>query len=75
MVILRLRTSSEKKELLKKIKKMYKFTKELKECIEDELEDDEEEDYDDLDYRHEEMDRMSPSYRGRGSGSRYRSGM
>jgi len=67
MVILRFRTSSEAKDLLKKVKKMHKFSKELVECLEDKIE---EEDDDDEDYRYEEEERMehssrTPSYRGR----------
>lgn len=78
MVILRFKTSSDKKELLKKIKKMYKFTKDLKECIEDELDEmeDEDVDYREEDYDYDEMER--PHHRGmssRGGGSRYRRGM
>ena len=37
--------NDEGKDLIKKLKKMHKFTKELIECVEDKYEDDEEEDY------------------------------
>lgn len=72
MVILRFRTNSEAKDLLKKLKKMHKFSKELIDCVEDKMED---EDDDDEDYRYEEEEHMergsrTPSYRGR-----YRRGM
>ena len=77
MVILRFRTTAGAKDMLKKLKKMHKFTKELIECIEDKYEEDEEED-DDEDYRMEEddepvnrmMKRNNRSY-----GGRYRRGM
>ena len=75
MVILRFRSESEAKDMLKKVKKMYKFAKELKECLEDKVEDDLDEDYryeeEDDDERHEMMENR----RGGGMGRRYRRGM
>ena len=50
MVVVRLRSESEMKDTLKKLKKMHKFTKELIECFEDKLEDDDE------DYRYDDED-------------------
>ena len=38
MVIVRFRSHSEAKDMLKKVKKMYKFSKELMECLEDKYE-------------------------------------
>lgn len=52
MVVVRLRGVSEAKDTLKKLKKMYKFTKELIECFEDKIEEDDYED--DADYRYDE---------------------
>lgn len=52
MVILRMRSQSEVKDMIKKLKKMHKFTKELVECFEEKLDDD---DYDE-DYRYEDDD-------------------
>ena len=68
MVILRFRTDSDAKDLLKKLKKMHKFTKELIECVEEKY--DEEED-DDEDYRYEDEEEMTPRHRGSYRG-RYR---
>lgn len=45
MIILRMRSSSDAKETLKKLKRMHKFTKELIECFEDKMEDEDDEDY------------------------------
>ena len=75
MVILRFRTKSDANELLKKLKKMHKFTKELVKCVEDKIEEDEEdEDYryddDDDDDRMERISSRSKAYR-----SRYRRSM
>ena len=61
MIVVRFRTKEDKKEMLHKVKKMHKFAKELKECLEDD---------DDVDYRHDE-DYDEPQYRG-GSRMRYR---
>ena len=52
MVILRFRTGSDAKDLLKKLKKMHKFSKELIECVESRYEDEE----DDLDFRNDDWD-------------------
>lgn len=76
MVIFRFRKESEAKDLLKKLKKMHRFTKELVECVEDKIEEDEEDDDEDEKYRYDEdehMDRMN--HRGAGSYRRYRRGM
>lgn len=73
MIVVRFRTKEDKKEMLHKVKKMYKFAKELKECLEDKMEDedyDDEDEDDDIEYRHsEEYD--EPRYRG-GRQMRYR---
>lgn len=61
MVILRFRNDSDAKELMGKLKKMYKFTKELIDCVEEKYEDEE-------NYRYDDDD--EPAYRGR-----YRRGM
>lgn len=75
MIILRFRTDSDAKELLMKLKRMHKFTKEMIECVEekheDELEDEDfedEESYrddDDEQMRRGRMRRRSAAYRGR----------
>ena len=66
MVILRFRTDSDAKDLLKKLKKMHKFTKELIECVEEKYDDEEEDDEEDYRYEDEEMaPRHRGSYRGR----------
>lgn len=71
MIILRMRNESEHEELLRKLKKMHKFTKDLLEKVEECCE--MEEDYDE-DYREEEPhDR--PMYRGSYRRTRYRRGM
>jgi hypothetical protein len=44
MVIVKFRTSSEHEDLLKKVKKMKKFTEEIEECLEDAMDDE-------MDYR------------------------
>ena len=66
MVILRMRGTSDSKEVLKKLKRMHNFTKELIECVED---DDMDFEDDDEDYRYSERGRMMDR-RGR-----YRRGM
>ena len=76
MVVVRLRSESEMKDTLKKLKKMHKFTKELIECFEDKLEDDDDEEYryDDDDYEYE----MEKNHRGgnmSGRTRRYRRSM
>lgn len=68
MVVIRSRNNSETKELMKKLKRMHKFVKELMECVETEYEDDEFDD--DEDYRENET--MSER---RGIIRRYRRGM
>lgn len=68
MVVIRSRNNSETKELMKKLKRMHKFVKELMECVETEYEDDEFDD--DEDYRENET--MSER---RGMIRRYRRGM
>lgn len=40
MVVLRFRDSSEHEDLLKKVKKMKKFTQELEDCLEEAMEED-----------------------------------
>ncbi len=52
MMIVKFRSGTELKEMLHKVKKMEKFTKELRKCLEDKAEEDE----DDEDYRYEEDD-------------------
>lgn len=49
MVILRMRTSSEAKDLLKKVKKMSKYAEELEDTLEECMEED-----DDADYREDD---------------------
>lgn len=76
MVVVRLRSESEMKDTLKKLKKMHKFTKELIECFEDKLEDDDDEEYryDDDDYEYD----MEKHHRGgsmSGRARRYRRSM
>lgn len=68
MVVIRSRNNSETKELMRKLKRMHKFVKELMECVETEYEDDEFDD--DEDYRENET--MSER---RGMIRRYRRGM
>lgn len=71
MVMVKFRSTSEAKDLLKKMKKMHKYTKEIIECFEDKMNDDEEYDddedyrYDDDDERMERMRKRSEEYRGR----------
>lgn len=75
MVILRFRTAEDKKEMLKKIKKMYKFSKELLECFEDKYDDDYDDD-DDEEYRHDDYEDREHYARGGSSGGRrYRRSM
>lgn len=68
MIVIRSRNNSETKELMRKLKRMHKFVKELMECVETEYEDDEFDD--DEDYRENET--MSER---RGMIRRYRRGM
>lgn len=68
MIVIRSRNNSETKELMRKLKRMHKFVKELMECVETEYEDDEFDD--DEDYRENET--MSER---RGMVRRYRRGM
>lgn len=53
MVIVRFRSHSEAKDMLKKVKKMYKFSKELMECLEDKYENEMYEDDEDDDIESE----------------------
>lgn len=53
MVIVRFRSQSEAKDMLKKVKKMYKFSKELMECLEDKYENEMYEDDEDDDVESE----------------------
>ena len=77
MVMIRFRSASDAKEMVRKLKKMHRFTKELIECFEDKVEDDDDDDdesyrYDDEYPRHESESRhISNSYRG----GRYRRSM
>lgn len=71
MIILRMRNESEHEELLRKLKKMHKFTKDLLEKVEECCE--MEEDYDE-DYREEEPHER-PMYRGSYRRMRYRRSM
>lgn len=63
MVILRMRSASKAKDLLKKVKKMSKYSEELEdilaECIEDEDEDDDE------DFREDDEEPISSHHRRR----------
>lgn len=60
MMVIRFRSSAEHEDLIRKVKKMRKFTEELEECLEDAIEDGE------VSYRHEEEEYMDePQYRGR----------
>lgn len=52
MVVVRFRTEENAKELLRKLKKMHKFTRELIECVETKHEEDDE--FDDESYREED---------------------
>lgn len=67
MIVVRLRSNSEYDEMMRKVKRMHKFTKELMEKLEDCCE--EYEDDDDADYREEreEMMNRGGSYRSGGS--------
>ena len=64
MMIVRFRNQEDHGDLLKKVKKMKKFTEELEECLEDVLEED-------YDFRKREWEE-EPQYRGGRYG--YRSG-
>jgi hypothetical protein len=69
MMIVKFRNKEEHEDLLKKVKKMKKFTEEIEECLEDYMEDD---DYGYRgSYRKEMMD-DEPEYRG--GRYRYRKG-
>ena len=71
MVIVRLRSVSDAKDTLKKLKKMHKFTKELIECFEEKIEDDDEDE--DYRYNDEEYERHE-TLENRHGGGNYRSG-
>lgn len=76
MVVLRLRSHSEAKDLLKKLKKMHKVLDKIVECVEEKYKDEDDDDLYDEDYRYDEEEEMrrrnpnSDSYR-----TRYRSRM
>ena len=59
MVILRMRSSSEAKDLLKKVKKMSKYSEELEDILEECMEDEDE----DADFREEDDYEPSASHR------------
>ena len=65
MVILRMRSSSEAKDLLKKVKKMTKYSEELEDILEDCMYEEED---DDADFREDE----EPSSSARRGRRRYR---
>ena len=73
MIIFRTRNSSESKELLKKVKHMHKLTKELIECMEDNMEEIE----DDADFRLSDDydDDFHHNFRGGRVSRRYRRSM
>lgn len=76
MVVVRLRSTMEHKEMLHKLKKMAKFTKELVKCFEDKADEDYEDD--DEDYRYDdeyEEDRVHERRGGSGGSRRYRRSM
>ena len=77
MVILRFRSNTEVKDMLKKAKKMYKFSKEFKECLEEKLEDTDDEDYryDDEEDEDERREMMENRRSNGGSYRRYRRSM
>lgn len=64
MVVIKFRGVSNSKEVLRKLKRMHNFTKELMECVEDDDMGYDEED-DDEDYRYSERGRMMDRGRGR----------
>lgn len=72
MIILRMRNESEHDELLRKLKKMHKFTKDLLDKVEECCEMEEDDDYEE-DYREEDIHNR-PMYRGSYRRSRYRRG-
>jgi len=72
MVVIRFRDDSEHEELLKKVKKMKKFTEELQDCLEEAMEDD------GYDYDFRGSYRKDPeegNMRMKGGRFRYRGGM
>lgn len=70
MMIVRFRTTSDAKDMLRKLKKMQKFTKELAECIEDKVMDEDE----DEDYRMDSYEDEDESSMNRNVKARYRRG-
>lgn len=71
MLVVRFRNSGEHEDLLKKVKKMKKFTEEIEDCLSDAMSDEEfasrrHEDYDDYDEDDEINPRGRYSYRRRG---------
>ncbi len=75
MIVLRFRNSGEHEDLLKKIKKMKKFTEELEDCLEERIE--EEDDYGFRDDRRmdEDMEFRGGRYSYRGMGGSRRGRM
>ena len=72
MMIVRFRTTSDAKDMLRKLKKMQKFTKELAECIEDKvMDEDEDEDYRMDSYEDEDESSMNRNVRVRYRRGRY----
>lgn len=67
MFVIRMRNSSEAKDMLKRVKKMAKYASELEDTLEDCLYDDE----DDADFREDEED-METTPHHRGGRRRYR---
>lgn len=69
MIMIRFRSKEDHEDLLKKVKKMRKFTEELEECLEDAIEED------NLSYRHDDDDEFEDERRSKVSRySAYRGG-
>ena len=64
MMIVKFRSSEEHSDLLKKVKKMKKFTEELEDCLEEAMESGEME-FRGSSYRHEYDDEEDPKMEGR----------
>jgi hypothetical protein len=64
MIVVRFKSNEDHYDLIKKVKKMKKFTEELEECLEDAMEND---DYDfrGSSYRHEYEEEEEPKMEGR----------
>lgn len=72
MIVIRTRSTSDGKEILRKLKKMYKFTKELLECAEECYDEDYEYD-DEVDYHYDDEGMHERRMRNaRSSEARYR---